>query len=247
MSEGAYPQTLREMRNSLREKRTSIHKTMNTQDFQQKSGTYSTLVIELYRVLVGSLLLVFVPQKCGEGLCSFAELVTTYNPLRNATFAFNLLSLCAFVSLYVAEVRRETTLITYLEVDKEVPTDNDAVGEALTRLSNDKKETIWRLDRLYLKTSYIALGSFLVNTGLSGYTVFHNYLDDKTASVFITNTLFMALKIKEAYDITNTEKNIFYSAYLTQPVQYNNVDPDVIETENPSSEVGPSGDSNAEC
>jgi hypothetical protein len=40
----------------------------------------------------------------------------------------------------------------------------------------------------------------------------------------------MALKLKEAYDITNTKKNIFYSAYLTQPVQYNNVDPDKVNT-----------------
>jgi hypothetical protein len=238
MSDSPYPETLREMRNSIRETQINISETTNSQDFQQKSSTYSTLIIELYRVLMGSLLLVFVPQKCGDDICSMTELATDNNSLHNTTFAFNLVSLCAFVSLYVAEVRRETKLITYLEVDKEVPTDDDAVGEALTRLPTEKKEALWSLDSQYQKTSYIALGSFLINTGLSGYTVFQNYLDDKTVSVFITNTLFMALKLKEAYDITNTKKNIFYSAYLTQPVQYNNVDPDKVNTvsENVSSE-----------
>jgi hypothetical protein len=39
----------------------------------------------------------------------------------------------------------------------------------------------------------------------------------------------MAFKLKEAYDISNTKKNVFYSAYLTQPVQFNNVDPNKIQ------------------
>ena len=73
------------------------------------------------------------------------------------------------------------------------------------------------------------MAAFLVNSGLSGYTVFNNYLDDKTFTVYLTNVLFMAFKLKEAYDISNTKKNIFYSAYLTQPVQFNNVDPNKIQ------------------
>ena len=41
----------------------------------------------------------------------------------------------------------------------------------------------------------------------------------------------MALKVKETYDIVNTKKNIFYSAYLTDRIQFNAVDKDkMIET-----------------
>jgi hypothetical protein len=48
----------------------------------------------------------------------------------------------------------------------------------------------------------------------------------------------MAFKLKEAYDISNTKKNVFISAYLTQPVQYNNVDPDKIQLlEDPEIEI----------
>ena len=126
-------------------------------------------------------------------------------------------------------MKRENKLISYLEVDKTLPSDNDAVGEALIQLPVAKKESILYLDGLYQKVSYVALVAFLVNSGLSGYTVFTNYLDDKTLTVYMTNVLFMAFKLKEAYDISNTKKNVFYSAYLTQPVQFNNVDPNKIQ------------------
>jgi hypothetical protein len=36
----------------------------------------------------------------------------------------------------------------------------------------------------------------------------------------------MLLKIHETQSITNTDQNIFYSAYLNERVQFNDVDPD---------------------
>lgn len=215
--------------NAIKSIRNSIHETVKDQDFQQKSNVYLTLVIELYRVLVGSLLIMFVPQKCGEEVCGMTELVNSKDSIDNATLAMNIFSLCAFCGLYFVEVKRENKLISYLEVDKTLPTDNDTVGEALIQLPVEKKEGILYLDGLYQKVSYVALAAFLVNSGLSGYTVFNNYLDDKTLTVYLTNVLFMAFKLKEAYDISNTKKNVFYSAYLTQPVQFNNVDPNKIQ------------------
>ena len=38
----------------------------------------------------------------------------------------------------------------------------------------------------------------------------------------------MILKLKETYAIANTKQNIFYSAYLTNKVQFNDVDPDKL-------------------
>ena len=63
---------------------------------------------------------------------------------------------------------------------------------------------------------------------LSGFVVFENYLDNKTLTVFITNGLFMALKLNDTQTTTATDKNIFLSAYLTRRIQYNDVDPDKV-------------------
>jgi hypothetical protein len=42
-----------------------IREKQNDQDFNQKIGVATTLVLELYKVLMGALLVIFVPQKCG--------------------------------------------------------------------------------------------------------------------------------------------------------------------------------------
>ena len=51
------------------------------------------------------------------------------------------------------------------------------------------------------------------------------YLDNQTTTTFVTNVLFMVLKIVDIRMTINTETNIFYSAYLKDKVQYNDVDP----------------------
>lgn len=67
---------------------------------------------------------------------------------------------------------------------------------------------------------------FIVNSAYSGVPIFLHYLDNKTITVYVTNVMFLAFKIGDSYSVVNTEKNVFYSAYLTSKVQYNDVDPD---------------------
>ena len=50
-----------------------IKEKQNDQDFNQKVGVASTLLLELYRVLMGAFLMVFVPQNCGDSICSMDE------------------------------------------------------------------------------------------------------------------------------------------------------------------------------
>jgi hypothetical protein len=67
---------------------------------------------------------------------------------------------------------------------------------------------------------------FIINTILSGFVVYEYYLDSQTTSTYITNILFMVTKLLDVHSNVNTEKNVFYSAYLKGKVQYNDVDPD---------------------
>jgi hypothetical protein len=67
---------------------------------------------------------------------------------------------------------------------------------------------------------------FIINTILSGFVVYEYYLDSQTTSTYITNILFMVTKLADVHSNVNTEKNVFYSAYLKGKIQYNDVDPD---------------------
>ena len=199
---------------------------LSDQDFTQKMSVYISFIFELYRVVMGSFLILFVPQKCGEDSCTIFEPVNAGVRLNDAAFGVNILTFCLFLGMYYAEIKRETQMITYLHVNTEEPCDNDAVGEALCKLPEEKKLSILRWDKLYLRSGQFALVGFIANAVLSSIAIYENFLDGKTTSSLITNILFMLLKIHETQSITNTDQNIFYSAYLNERVQFNDVDPD---------------------
>jgi len=203
-----------------------IKNKINDQDFQQKIAFIPLVAIELYRVLVSSLLVLFVPQKCNDHVCSLSENMIWENHLYNAGLIVNFITLFSFLTLYYCEVKRENRLITYLDVNKNVPCDNDSVGKVLEMLPLEKRNNILLLDKWYQRTSYASIFLFMFNTILSGFVVFDYYLDNQTTSTYITNILFMVTKLGDIYATANTEKNVFYSAYLKGKIQYNDVDPD---------------------
>jgi len=210
----------------------SLTETMSDQDFKQKVGMYVAFITEFYRALMGSFLVLFVPQQCGDHICALSDNISTGDVMKDSAFSFNVIVFALFLHMYFAEIMRETKMIDYLHTNPELPRDNDAVGEVLVHLPEEKRNTIWFWDKYYARSGQIAMIGYVINMVLSGFVVFDNYLDDKTLTVFITNGLFMALKLNDTQTTTATDKNIFWSAYLTKPVQYNDVDPDkVIDTE----------------
>jgi hypothetical protein len=136
--------------------------------------------------------------------------------------------MAAFLAMYILEVKRENRLITYLDVNKSIASDNDSVGLTLEKLPLDKRDSIWELDKYYIYSGWSAIVMFIINTILSGFVVYEYYLDSQTTSTYITNILFMVTKLADVHSNVNTEKNVFYSAYLKGKIQYNDVDPDKL-------------------
>ena len=199
---------------------------LSSQDDKQRLNVALTLILEVYRVIMGAFLLVFVPQKCGDDLCGMGEHLNNDSSLSKGIFSLNAITMFLFLFLYGVEVKREHKLIHYLEVNRTKPVDNESVGEELQKIEKSKIEKIWKLDSHYY---YLGLGSsfiYLINTALSAYVISNKYYDSKTITVLLTNVLFMSSKVYDVYSICNTKKNVFYSAYLKSRVQFNDVDPD---------------------
>ena len=205
-----------------------IQDKINDQDFMQKVGMTPVVALEMYRVIVSSFLVLFVPQKCDDHVCTLSENMVLENDLYNAGLVFNFLTMAAFLAMYTFEVKRENRLITYLEVNKTVASDNNSVGLVLNKLPVDKRDSIWELDKYYIYSGWTAIVMFIINTILSGFVVYEYYLDSQTTSTYITNILFMVTKLADVYANVNTEKNVFYSAYMKGKIQYNDVDPNKL-------------------
>ena len=52
-----------------------LTKTISEQDNSQKIAMYTGFIMEFYRVLMGSFLIVFVPQKCDNDICTLSEML----------------------------------------------------------------------------------------------------------------------------------------------------------------------------
>jgi hypothetical protein len=229
----------------------TIQTKLNDQDFMQKVSVLPAFLLELYRVMISSFLILFVPQQCDDHVCSYNENMTLGNQLYSAGLFFNFITMLSFLIMYFFEIKRENRLITYLEVNKNVPSDNDSVQKMLEDLPEEKRNSIWTLDKYYCRAGYISIGCFITNSFLSGFVIYNYYLDTQTTTTFVTNIVIMMTKLGDVYATVNTEKNIFYSAYLKGKVQFNDVDPDknlisnVVEPSAPSLELIQISDANA--
>jgi hypothetical protein len=203
----------------------SLKETLNDQDNSQKMAVTAAVVIEMYRVMVSSLLVLFVPQKCDDHVCAMSENMVWMDSLYNSGLVVNFITMASFIVMYYYELKRENKLITYLDVNKSVASDNETVGKVLDGLSLEKKENILYFDKAYQRMGYFMLFMFAFNTILSGFVVYEYYLDNQTTSTYITNILFMITKLGDVYSTVNTERNIFYSAYMKGKIQFNDVDP----------------------
>lgn len=198
----------------------------NDQDFKQKMNVSLTLLLEFYRVLMGSLLILMVPQKCDDHVCSINENLERTGVIDYIGITSNFATLASMCILYYIEVKRENKMITYLEVNPEKARDNESVGEALENLHDTKKLAILNYDKHYCNSGYTSIGLFIVNAVFSFICIMQHYLDSKTLTVLLTNVLFMSSKLADVITTVKTDKNIFFSAYLKRKVQYNDVDPD---------------------
>lgn len=207
---------------------TKITAFVSNQDNNQKINVGISVALELYRVLVSTLLILFVPQNCDGHICSLTENMITSSQTYTTGLFFNFATMFAFLIMYTLEIKRENRLITYLDVNKSNSTDNESVGKVLNKLSIEKRNSILHLDTYYQRSAYIAMVIFVINSIISGVVVYEYSLGNQTTTTIITNILFMISKLSDVYITVNTEQNIFYSAYLKGKVQYNDVDPDKI-------------------
>jgi hypothetical protein len=207
------------------ESKNYIMKILSSQDFSHRLSLIMGVSIELYRVLVSSLLIIFIPQNCGGKLCTMKENLESKDYTYNVGLIFNFITLGSFIFLYAFEISRENKLIKYLEVNPRNPRDNESLEIVFNKIPEKYHNKIYRVDYYYQKISYICVLLFIVNVVLSGIVVYQFSLGNQTTTNYITNVLFMATKVYDTYYVANTEKSIFYSAYMRDHVQFNDIDP----------------------
>lgn len=198
-----------------------------------RASTAAIVLIEFYRVFMGSLLVLFVPAACGDHPCNPYENIVRGNTLYFLSASLNLITLVSFALLYGIELKRENRLTRYLRVDHQIATDTETVGKAIKTLTLSRQQNIVNIDILYQRIARTTFILYIINTALSAYIIVSFYMDNKTPISLVTNTILIGGKFYDVYLITNTDANVFLSAYRKQKVQFNAVNPDKIEAPPP--------------
>lgn len=196
-------------------------------DLIQRLKVGGTFLIELYKVGVGCMLTLFVPQACGDEICTFQqnyEKTAGYN--RTALIA-NGLSLLMFVVSYGVELRRENWAIHYLDVDYDKP-DNSLKEIIRGEPELDKKMD--RLNKIYYYTLIATSGVYVVNLGLMGKILYDDYHSMSTVSCTASFALLVLMKLYNSLCVANVsiKQDEMRSAYLKEFTSFNVLDVDYV-------------------
>lgn len=217
------------------------------QDTKQYISMTVLVLIDMYRIITGSMLSLFVPQDCNElraasneslaeteRMCTIEENLyedlTVYNAFVNA---WNFLSVLMFLVSYAWEVRRERFMIEHFDDD-----DNKPTNWLVT--FGPQKSTIWNeylfIQKWYYRVVLVLFITYVINCVLSGVLVFYMYfLDSKTVTTFLTSVILLAQKLAHMRAVSQTD--VPRSSYLIENVSFNAWDSSIVAKDNQNATI----------
>ena len=186
----------------------------------QVLSTAGIVCVDIYRNVMGSMLVLFVPATCGNHPCNPVENLMNGNTIYLCAAGCNFATLLCFLILVGIEFRRENWLNHYLIVNPELPMNT---GSLLDKLTDKRREKLHNMMKLYRRWVYITLAVYMANIGFSAYIIFTDYMDLKTPVSLVTNTLLIGAKLYDVHTIAGADS--FVSAYKRSHVRYNDVNP----------------------
>ena len=190
-------------------------------DTKQRIQSGLTFCLEFYKVLMGSFLSVFVPQQCGDHLCSMTETVQR----ELACFVINVISCISLMYLYFIELRRENWCITYLDIDPALPNNNlDTEIETYPKIKDEMK----KINTKYRRHALVCLVFQGFNVLVSTVYIGLHWSGATALAPLIGYIILMCTKLYSTMFISNSslKKERAFSAYLTISKTYNTIDED---------------------
>lgn len=178
-------------------------------------------LFETYRTIISSFLIVFVPQSCNGVPCSLYENVIPKTDLETITISLNTLMAVYFCGLFLIENMREKTINRHLKIDRSAPNDKDSLILMVRQMNPESRDQIFRINNFYRIYAQGLVFISIVNMCVSSFVIYANYLNNNTATVFITNALFMINRIYRALRVTSSGEYNIYSAYRSDSLIYN--------------------------
>ncbi len=211
------------------------------QDLKERLKIGALWIFQSYKVIMGSLLILFVPQKCEElveysgstdgeydiKICSVSDnLHKTDDIFHNITLGFNFLCVGLFLITYGIELRRENWCVKNLDINHDYP--DNHLDDIIDSKPVLKKE-LYKHNNRYFKITTVTSSVYMINLILSSIIIYTNYVGIQAVTSYISYVVLILLKIYNSLFIsyTSLKKEKALSSYITEFSAFNVFDEDV--------------------
>ena len=205
---------------------------MFTEDTIQRLKVGGIFLLQLYKITTGTLLSLFVPQKCEDNqVCSISDNLNNTETYHKMVMYVNFSSMFIFLSYYLVELYREEWCVKNLDIDNNY-SDNHLknIIDRIPKLNKKMDD----LNKLYYHLFNLNCSIYVINLGLSVKLLNDNYHSSATISSFVSFVLLVLMKLYNSYGVTRVsiKDDKMTSAYMTEFVSYNVFDKDYIQKHN---------------
>tara|TARA_Y100000996_G_scaffold390653_1_gene352051 strand:- start:1115 stop:1738 length:624 start_codon:yes stop_codon:yes gene_type:complete len=187
--------------------------------------------LQSYKIITGTLLTLFVPQSCGDQICTLTENYQNTELYHSITLYWNMFTACIFFMYYCIELRREEWSIKYLDIDNNKP-DNSLKEIIKTEPVLDKKMD--KLNLLYYRFLLATCFAYSINVLLTIKIINDKYHSVSTLSCFTSFVLLVLMKLYNSLIVSreSVKNDKMMSAYMMEFVSYNVLDSDYLTNKN---------------
>ena len=185
-------------------------------------------ILQLYRITTGTMLSLFVPQSCGDHVCTITENYNKDDVYHKIAIYFNGFSMLIFLICYMIELVREEWCVKYLDID------NNKSDNHLKSIIESEPKLNKRMDqinKLYFYTFIINCITYLLNICVTVKVLNDYYYNSATMSCFISFVLLVLMKLYNSFFVAyeSLKYDKMTSAYVNEFVSYNVLDQDYLE------------------
>ena len=198
-------------------------------DSKERIKIIILFLLQSYKVIMGSMLLVFVPRQCGDDICSVQDNLQTNDPLNRAALATNFLSIAFFLLTYVIELRRENFCVHNFDIDHDVGDNNLAI---VLKNKPDLLNALHSHNNNYYRITQMTFFVYLVNFILSDIVLYNDETFWKIGlAPYFSYILLILMKLYNCYYISShsIQNDKALSAYMTEFSSFNVIDADMLD------------------
>lgn len=194
-------------------------------DTKERMKIILIFLLQSYKVLMGSMLVLFVPQMCDDKVCSIQDNLYKEDGLHRASLVINFISTASFAVCYTIELKRENWCVEHLDIDDNYGDNNLPL---VLKKRPELEKALHKINDNYYYSSHITCLLYAINLIISTISIYIHSTGSATITAYMSFVILILLKLNNALFISKDSKknNMALSAYMSELQSFNIIDKD---------------------